>query len=68
MDPLSRVKYGNWEILPEMQILDAISNLQNEKISIQSHTVELNKMAKPEISKSGQSYPPGPKLPRLMVP
>ena len=37
MDPLSRVKYWNWEILPEMQILDAISNLQSEKISIQPH-------------------------------
>ena len=37
MDPLSRVKYGNWEILPEMQILDAISNLQSERVSIQPH-------------------------------
>ena len=41
MDPLSRGKYGNLEILPEMQILDAISNLQSEKISIQPHRAKI---------------------------
>lgn len=35
MDPLSRVKYGNWEILPEMQKIDAISTLKSEKVDIQ---------------------------------
>ena len=34
MDPLSRENNENWEILPEIKKLDAISNFSSEKIDI----------------------------------